>query len=103
MSVTKKNIVNEISVRTGLTKVDCEIVIEELFATISRTLIDRNNIEIRGFGSFKLKKRNAHLARNPRNGEKVEIKAGTKPIFQASREFKSRVNKGIPTPKQDQG
>ncbi len=95
MSVTKKNIVDEISVRTGLTQVDCGIVIEELFATISRTLVDGNNIEIRGFGSFKLKKRNAHLARNPRSGEKVEIKAGIKPIFQASRELKNRVNKGI--------
>ena len=65
-------------------------------ATISRALIAGKNIEIRGFGRFKLKKRNAHIARNPRSGEKVEIKAGVKPIFQASRELKNRVNETSP-------
>ena len=94
MAVTKREIVSEISSRTGLTQVDCVIIVEELLASISRALATEHNIEIRGFGSFKLKKRAAHLARNPRSGEKVEIKAGIKPVFHASRELKGRVNKG---------
>ena len=94
MPFTKKDICTEISARTGLTQVDSSIVVEELLATISRTLIAGKNIEIRGFGRFKLKSRRAHLARNPRTGEKVEVKAGIKPYFQASRELKSRVNNG---------
>jgi DNA-binding protein HU-beta/integration host factor subunit beta len=77
-----------------LTQVDCGVIVEELLSAISRTLIAGNNIEIRGFGCFKLRKRVAHLARNPRSGEAVEIKAGIKPIFRASRELKSLVNKG---------
>ena len=97
MSVTKKHIVIEISNRTGLTQVDVGIIVEELLASISRALTAGNNIEIRGFGRFKLKERVAHIARNPRSGEKVEIKAGIKPVFRASRELKNRVNKGLST------
>ncbi len=102
MSATKKNIITEISIRTGLTQVDVGIVVEALLASISQTLVAGNNIEIRGFGRFKLKKRAAHLARNPRSGEKVEIKEGVKPVFQSSRELKSRVNLEMATPKQHQ-
>jgi len=93
MPFTKKDICTEISARTGLTQVDSLIVVEELLATISRTLMAGKTIQIRGFGSFKLKVRRSHLARNPRTGEKVEIKAGINPVFQASRELKTRVNK----------
>jgi len=92
MSVTKKDIVSEIAIRTGLTQVDSRIIVDELLASFSRALISGSNIEIRGFGRFKLKKRLAHLARNPRSGEKVEIKEGVRPFFQASRELKNRVN-----------
>ncbi len=93
MSVTKKHIADEIAFRTGLTQVDSVIIIEGLLEAISRALIAGDNIEIRNFGSFKLKKRNAHLARNPRTGEKVEIGEGRKAVFQASRKLKDMVNK----------
>jgi nucleoid DNA-binding protein len=92
MSVTKRNIVVEISRRTGLQQIDSAVIVDGLLAAISRALIAGNNIEIRGFGRFKLKKRNAHRGRNPRTGENVEVKAGIKPFFQASRELKNRVN-----------
>ncbi len=47
-----------------------------------------NNIEIRGFGRFKIKERKARKARNPKTGEDVIVKAGIKPVFEASRELK---------------
>jgi DNA-binding protein HU-beta/integration host factor subunit beta len=96
MAVTKKQIVCEIARRTGLTQVDSGIIVEELLAAISRALIGGRNIEIRGFGRFKLRKRLEHLARNPRSGVAVKIRAGIKPVFQASRELKSRVNASEP-------
>lgn len=94
MSVTKKEIAGNISTRTGLTQVDTAIIVDELLASMSRALIAGHNIEIRGFGRFKLKERLARLSRNPRTGEKIEVKAGIKPVFQASKELKDRVNKG---------
>jgi DNA-binding protein HU-beta/integration host factor subunit beta len=92
MPVSKKEIVAEIASRVGLTQVDVGIIIEELMAAISRALEQGRNIEIRGFGQFKVKRRKAHVARNPRTGEKVEIKEGMKPVFAASRELKGKVN-----------
>ena len=50
------------------------------------------NIEIRGFGRFKVRKRNARLARNPRTGDPVTVEAGIKPVFEPSKELKEYIN-----------
>ena len=91
-NVTKKNLVQTISDRTGLTQIDTGIVVESFLDAISACLKQGKNIEIRGFGRFKLKKKSARNARNPRNGEIVQVEAGIKPVFQASRELAKRIN-----------
>jgi DNA-binding protein HU-beta/integration host factor subunit beta len=59
---------------------------------IAKSLVQGKNIEIRGFGRFKVKEKKARTARNPRTGEMVQIEAGLKPIFEASKELKSILN-----------
>lgn len=86
-NVTKKDIVEEISSRAGLTQVDTKIIVENFLDAISKALVEGKNIEIRGFGRFKLRKRNARIARNPRTGESVEVEAQIRPVFEASREL----------------
>jgi DNA-binding protein HU-beta/integration host factor subunit beta len=91
-NVTKKDLVEKISDRTGLTQVDTKIVVESLLEAISKALQQGRNIEIRGFGRFKIKERKARSARNPRTNEHIQVLAGFKPVFEASKELRKRVN-----------
>ncbi len=91
-NVTKKEIVEIISNQTGITQVDSKIVLECFFETIGHSLQNLRNIEIRGFGRFKVKNKKARQARNPRTGEPVFIEAGLKPVFEASKELKKVIN-----------
>jgi DNA-binding protein HU-beta/integration host factor subunit beta len=91
-SVTKREIVLAISDRTGLSQVDAGMIVESFLGEISSSLKQGKNIELRGFGRFKLKMKKARKARNPRTGEAVQVEAGIKPIFRASRELTLRVN-----------
>ena len=93
-NVTKKDIVEEIARRTGLTQAETKAVLEGLLDAISSTLKDGKNIEIRGFGRFKVRPRRARTARNPRTGELVQVEGGVKPVFEASRELKALLNTG---------
>lgn len=86
-NVTKKDLVEEIALRSGLTQVETKVIVEKFLDAISNALIDGKNIEIRGFGRFKLKKRNARMARNPRTGDTVDIEAQVRPVFEPSREL----------------
>ena len=91
-NVTKKDIVEIISKATGLTQVDTRIVVESFLEAISNALREGKNIEIRGFGRFKIKKQKAHMAHNPRTNEPIHVPAGYKLVFQASREMRHRIN-----------
>jgi nucleoid DNA-binding protein len=91
-NVTKKDLVEEIAGRTGLTQVDTKIVVESFLEAVAGALKAGSNIEIRGFGRFKIKRKKARTARNPRTNEYIEVSEGYKPIFEASRELRKRVD-----------
>ena len=91
-NITKKDIVEDISLRTGLTQVETKTIVESFLDALVKGLMQGNNIEIRGFGRFKLKERKQRSARNPRTGETVVINAGTKPVFGASKELIKSLN-----------
>ena len=82
----------DISLRTGLTQVETKTIVESFLDALVKGLMQGNNIEIRGFGRFKLKERKQRSARNPRTGETVVINAGTKPVFEASKELIKSLN-----------
>lgn len=94
-NITKKDLVEKISERTGLTQVDTKIVVESFLDSVSQVLQQGLNIEIRGFGRFKVKQKRARTARNPRTNESIEVGDGFKPVFEASRELRKRVNDTI--------
>ena len=91
-NVTKKDIVDSIADRTGLTQVDTKVIVECFLDAIGKSLREGKNIEIRGFGRFKVKEKKARVARNPRTGDMVQIEAGFNPIFEASKELKAILN-----------
>ncbi|MBP6673248.1 MAG: integration host factor subunit beta [Bacteroidetes bacterium] len=93
--MTKADIVDVIASGTGLTKVETEAVVDGFIQTVIASLRDGKNIEIRGFGSFKVKKRKGRMARNPRTGEQVPVQDHYVPIFKVSKELKTVVNENL--------
>ncbi len=93
--MTKADIVDVIASGTGLTKVETEAVVDGFIQTVIASLRDGRNIEIRGFGSFKVKKRKGRMARNPRTGEQVPVQDHYVPIFKVSKELKTVVNENL--------
>ena len=93
--MTKADIVEKVAAGTGLTKLETEAIIEGFLNTVIQSLREGNGIEIRGFGSYKVKKKNARFARNPRTGEKVYVEEHFVPVFKFSKDFKTAVDRGI--------
>ena len=89
--MTKADIVEQIAAGTGLTKTDTALVVEGVLEALKDALITGKTVEIRGFGTFKIKKRAARRARNPRTGEPVTIPEKFVPTFKPSRELKDAV------------
>ena len=93
--MTKADIVDKVAAGTGLTKLETEAIIEGFFKTVIDSLKDGRGIEIRGFGSYKVKKKNARQARNPKTGDHVFVPEHYVPTFKFSKEFKEMVNDGM--------
>lgn len=93
--MTKADIVERVAGGTGLTKLETEAIIEGFLSTVVQSLREGNGIEIRGFGSYKVKMKNARYARNPRTGEKVFVDEHYVPTFKFSKDFKSTVDRGM--------
>ena len=93
--MTKADIVERVAAGTGLTKLETEAIIEGFLSTVVQSLREGNGIEIRGFGSYKVKLKNARYARNPRTGEKVFVDEHYVPTFKFSKDFKNSVDKGM--------
>ena len=83
---------DHISKKTGLTKKDTAEAVDEFLRAIKLALQSGERIEIRGFGTFKVKERKARTARNPRTGDPVPLPSRKVPIFKVSKELKNRVN-----------
>jgi DNA-binding protein HU-beta len=93
--MTKADIVDKVAIGTGLTKLETEAIIEGFFKTVIESLKEGKGIEIRGFGSYKVKKKNARHARNPKTGEQVQVPEHFVPTFKFSKDFKLLVNQGM--------
>ncbi|MBQ2559634.1 MAG: integration host factor subunit beta [Fibrobacter sp.] len=91
-NITKKELVDEIASQTGFTQVKTKVIVEELIDAISNSVIEGNNIELRGFGRFKNKQRKERRTRIPKTGELVNIPAKTRPVFEPSKELIEKIN-----------
>jgi DNA-binding protein HU-beta/integration host factor subunit beta len=94
-NVTKRNLVEKVAIRTGLTQVDTKTVLDCFLEALSDSLVHGNGIEIRGFGRFKIKEKKPRTARNPRTNEIIAVKAGIKPVFEPALQLKRRVNQTL--------
>jgi integration host factor beta subunit len=90
--MTKAEIVEDIAGKTGLTKKDVAMAMDQFLESISKTLAEGKHYEIRGFGTFKVKARKARMARNPRTGDAVPVPDRKVPVFKVSKELKDMVS-----------
>ena len=94
--MTKAELVEEVSRAAELTKKDAEVVVEEVFKNIIQALNRGEKIELRGFGSFRVRHRDARRGRNPKTGDPVNIPAKRVPYFKPGKELKELINDGAP-------
>ena len=89
----KADLVNQISDKTGIPKVDVLVTLETMFKEVKETLSKGENIYIRGFGSFITKKRAAKIGRNIKKNIAVHIPEHYIPSFKPAKEFVAEVKK----------
>jgi len=87
----KSDLINQISDKTGIPKVDVLVTLETMFKEVKESLSNGQNIYIRGFGSFITKKRAAKIGRNIKKNVAVEIPEHYIPAFKPAKEFVSEV------------
>ena len=92
-SMTKAELVEEVSRVSDLTKKHSEIIVETVFQSIIDALHRGEKIELRGFGSFRLRQREPRKGRNPKTGDKVDVPPKKVPYFKPGKELKDLLNR----------
>jgi integration host factor subunit beta len=94
--MTKAELVEKVAYKINLTKKQTEIIVNTLFQSITDSLGEGDKVELRGFGSFRVRHRDARVGRNPKSGEKVEVPAKYVPFFKPGKELRELVDeKGL--------
>jgi integration host factor subunit beta len=91
--LTKAELVEEVAKATQVTKKQAEEIVNTVFQTIVESLRSGKKIELRGFGSFRIRSRGARIGRNPKTGERVEVPPKRIPYFKPGKELKEQLNR----------
>ena len=95
----KSELVQKIAERNPhLYQRDVENIVNAILDTIAEALARGDRVELRGFGAFSVKKREARTGRNPRTGETVSVSEKVIPVFKTGKEMRVRLNKGRSEP-----
>ena len=90
--MTKAELVERVANQINLTKKQTEVVVNTVFSSITESLSEGKKVELRGFGSFRIRQRNARIGRNPKSGQKVEVPSKKVPFFKAGKELRQLVD-----------
>ncbi len=91
--MTKADLVESVAREAEMTKKDAEQLVEIIFDSIVDSLNKGEKIELRGFGSFRVRERNARKGRNPKTGDAVNIPAKRVAYFKPGKDLKDLINK----------
>ncbi len=92
--MTKSDLIDRLASKVGnFSRKDIEVIVETVFGSMAESLARGEKVEIRGFGSFKVKQREGRNGRNPKSGESIYIEPKKVPFFKAGKELKERVDK----------
>ena len=90
--MTKADLVEEVIRVSDLSKKQAEIIVNTVFAEIVEALRRDDKIELRGFGSFRVRRRRSRQGRNPKTGDRVDVPSKRIPYFKPGKELKDLIN-----------
>jgi integration host factor subunit beta len=90
--MNKSELVKSLADQVAISMDEASVVVNTFFDSMKHALMDGRRVEIRGFGSFKIKEYAAYAGRNPRTGEKVMVSPKCLPFFRAGKELKEFIN-----------
>ena len=90
--MNKSELIEDLAAKTGYNPKLTDKMVRIFFDRIKAALSAGDKVEIRGFGSFTLKKYKGYIGRNPKTGETVEVKPKQLPVFRTGKDLRSRVN-----------
>jgi len=90
--VTKAELVDQVASSTALTKKHSEQIVNAVFESIVDSLRDGDKIELRGFGSFRIRERGSRVGRNPKTGARVAVPSKKIPYFKPGKQLKELLN-----------
>jgi integration host factor subunit beta len=91
--MTKAELVEKVADKIQLTQKQTETVVNILLNSITEALSEGDKVELRGFGSFRIRNRNPREGRNPKTGDTVQIPAKRVPFFKAGKELREMVDR----------
>ena len=97
-TLTKAAIVEHVADVADLTKRRAEVIVETVFGSIAEALRREEKVELRGFGSFRLRRREPHRGRNPRTGDRVDVALKHVAYFKPGKDLKELINRDLAQP-----
>lgn len=90
--MTKAELIEEVASRATLTKKETELIVNTVFDNITTALSQGDKVELRGFGSFRIRQRNSRKGRNPKTGNAVSVPEKRVPFFKVGKRLRELVN-----------
>ncbi len=90
--MTKADLIDEVSRLSNLTKKETETIVNTIFDNITEALAKSDKVELRGFGSFRIRHRNSRKGRNPKTGTSVDVPQKRVPFFKVGKRLRELVN-----------
>ena len=97
-SLTKAALIEVVAHAADLTRKRAEIIVDTVFGSIVKTLHRGEKVELRGFGSFRLRRREPHRGRNPRTGDRVDVPSRRIAYFTPGKELEALINRDAAQP-----
>ena len=91
--MTKSELIEAISLKENLTHNNASEIVNMIFDGFTNALKKGERIEIRGFGSFTVRKYKAYRGRNPKTGARIQVKPKKSPFFKVGKELREKANK----------
>ena len=104
--LTKAALAEQVAHIADLTKKRAEVIVETVFGSIAEALRREEKVELRGFGSFRLRRREPRTGRNPKTGDRVDVASKHVAYFKPGKELKELINRNpaqpVPPPSSEQ-
>jgi len=92
--MNKSELAEALAQESNISSQDASEIVNNIFNTMTKTLVKGDNIEIRGFGRFKVKKYTSYIGRDPKTGKPIHVRSKKLPLFKVGKELEILVNNG---------